>query len=1098
MNTLKYKSALCEDLESQLAKVIEKNTQLTIANNDLQKKVVELQDVSEECATLKSTLEKVETECTHAKSEVNNLNGKVRNLESVLAEMHKAAENRREIERQHKEALESLKRKQEEVESVATKKQAEMIDQLKLKIAELESDRQAQNERHQELILEMAELKKYGGPESIASDNPCENLEIDQIMAKLEQDNKFLEDLEKQRKTKATNSSESSSSNNQSPTSLPRTSSAITDSGFLSQSSLSSPGSRLLQTASNGSLNKIPGVTGADKINLLNGGSYKGSLGKVHPPTKTLETFIEKDGSIEVPGKGWCFVYIARYSYDPFQHSPNDSPEAELQVNAGDYILVWGDVDEDGFFDGEILDGRRGLVPSNFVEKLEGEELFDFHQQVVLGLGDCDDSVCTSIPQDLDFMSSDEMDDNSKPVRTKKFSVPSEPVAKNSTLQKSQPLLPQYASCTDLDMTEDEDGAEIIKGIPSPRLLTFEPQQNRSVVIGWSPPEVKSNLINAYQVIIDSSLHATVKPNDLKATVNNLDLSYIHRISVKSVCSSNNKTSNEAGCTMVIGKDAPLRPTSVKATQVTSTSVTLSWIPSNTNFMHAIIVNNCEVKTVKQGVYKHSLAGLSPNTTYKLKVRAKNLKAASYLGDNFHSLSSGVLEVTTKPKGLPEPPLDLQVTKGPQEGTLTVSWLPVTINPSGTSNGAPVLGYNIYADGQKVSEVNSGTADQAVIEVEPSASTITMRTKTSEDDLSQESELCKIPISVKATLMKMKVQQIEEEEEEMIKQPREVLINYSGYPELDSDIGPSELSDIAEEPEEGLTSEEGSSRGSTPKVVTTSTNNHPSSNNSSSLSLTRWSNSSLYTSSASQKSTTVTTTTTSSAIIPSVTTTKVHINGSTTSIASSSNGSSNNVSKPQQPNNTAVVTKVKIRIFVALFDYDPPTMSPNPDACDEELPFREGQLLKVYGEKDADGFYWGEANGLKGYVPCNMVSEVQVDDEKVAEELFKEQSSNNVNGQSSKVKVTTSSNSSLVDERWGDIYEDMPAKRKLALYDYDPVELSPNVDAEVELSFRAGDIILVCKYSLAQSVFEPSSKLCLETNLFFQFLCHFVALFMVG
>ena len=24
------------------------------------------------------------------------------------------------------------------------------------------------------------------------------------------------------------------------------------------------------------------------------------------------------------------------------------------------------------------------------------------------------------------------------------------------------------------------------------------------------------------------------------------------------------------------------------------------------------------------------------------------------------------------------------------------------------------------------------------------------------------------------------------------------------------------------------------------------------------------------------------------------------------------------------------------------------------------------------------------------------------------------------------------------DDRWGDIYEDMPAKRKLALYDYDP------------------------------------------------------------
>lgn len=66
------------------------------------------------------------------------------------------------------------------------------------------------------------------------------------------------------------------------------------------------------------------------------------------------------------------------------------------------------------------------------------------------------------------------------------------------------------------------------------------------------------------------------------------------------------------------------------------------------------------------------------------------------------------------------------------------------------------------------------------------------------------------------------------------------------------------------------------------------------------------------------------------------------------------------------------------RIFVALFDYDPPTMSPNPDACDEELGFREGQLIKVFGDKDPDGFYWGEAAGRGGFVPCNMVSEVQV------------------------------------------------------------------------------------------------------------------------
>lgn len=38
-------------------------------------------------------------------------------------------------------------------------------------------------------------------------------------------------------------------------------------------------------------------------------------------------------------------------------------------------------------------------------------------------------------------------------------------------------------------------------------------------------------------------------------------------------------------------------------------------------------------------------------------------------------------------------------------------------------------------------------------------------------------------------------------------------------------------------------------------------------------------------------------------------------------------------------------------------------------------------------------------------------------------------------------------------DRWGDIYCNMPVKRMIALYDYDPQELSPNVDAEVCLLF---------------------------------------------
>lgn len=44
-------------------------------------------------------------------------------------------------------------------------------------------------------------------------------------------------------------------------------------------------------------------------------------------------------------------------------------------------------------------------------------------------------------------------------------------------------------------------------------------------------------------------------------------------------------------------------------------------------------------------------------------------------------------------------------------------------------------------------------------------------------------------------------------------------------------------------------------------------------------------------------------------------------------------------------------------------------------------------------------------------------------------------------------------------DRWGDIYANMPVKRMVALYDYDPQELSPNVDAEVSTKFSLTSIL---------------------------------------
>ena len=94
---------------------------------------------------------------------------------------------------------------------------------------------------------------------------------------------------------------------------------------------------------------------------------------------------------------------------------------------------------------------------------------------------------------------------------------------------------------------------------------------------------------------------------------------------------------------------------------------------------------------------------------------------------------------------------------------------------------------------------------------------------------------------------------------------------------------------------------------------------------------------------------------------------------------------------------------------------------------------------QVYGDKDADGFYWGECRGRRGYVPHNMVEEVK-DPNEIAQ-LQAAQGGPGVGGPSRRSQVP--------NDRWGDIYASMPVRKMIALYDYDPHELSPNVDAEV-------------------------------------------------
>jgi len=156
------------------------------------------------------------------------------------------------------------------------------------------------------------------------------------------------------------------------------------------------------------------------------------------------------------------------------------------------------------------------------------------------------------------------------------------------------------------------------------------------------------------------------------------------------------------------------------------------------------------------------------------------------------------------------------------------------------------------------------------------------------------------------------------------------------------------------------------------------------------------------------------------------------------------------------------------RIFIALFDYDPLTMSPNVETCNEELPFLEGQLIKILGDQDADGFYYGDSLGRNGFIPCNMITEVQVDDPFIVQQLLNDinrhpynEPTTNTTSNSNKSFQPINSYQQNTQVNSFDSDREKNINKMVAMFDYDPMSLSPNADLETELSFKHGDVITI-------------------------------------
>uniref|UniRef100_A0A8C8MNS3 RIMS-binding protein 2 n=1 Tax=Oncorhynchus tshawytscha TaxID=74940 RepID=A0A8C8MNS3_ONCTS len=796
---------------------------------------------------------------------------------------------------------------------------------------------------------------------------------------------------------------------------------------------------------------------------------------------------------------------LACVLYNPC-NGPNEHPEAELPLVAGKYLYVYGTMDDDGFYEGELLDGQQGLVPSNFVDFVKDEEMPSAHTLTSLG----------SSSLGMDFLGS-------------------------------------MGSCSNgtgtLDVSIDEIGENIV---PYPRRINLIKQLAKSVIVCWDPPVVPPGWgsISGYNVLVDKEVRMSVPfGGRTKSLVEKLNLATnTYRISVQSITEQG--LSDELRCTLLVGRDVVVAPYYLRVDNITQTSAELSWQPSNSNYSHTIFLNDAEYDMVKAGAYKYQFFQLKPMTIYKVKAVARTHQMPWQLPLEHRDKREISVEFCTQPAGPPFPPQEVQVQLGQNPGVLQVRWKPPLLTPTGTSNGANVIGYAVCTKGQKIAEVMYPTADYVTVELNRiqclEAREVIVRTLSAEGE-SQDSPVATIPHSILGPphhsphhrpppkLVSARESETKEHEvglrpgppwerslsplpppmcghtleaphfqgrrspspQRILPQPQGAPIpntiakamareaaqrvfaesnriekrnifsersinsdeeedgydsphtrrrgasvdeflrgselgrhhHYSHSEEYQTESSRgSDLSDIMEEDEDDLYSEmqleEGRRRNinshNTLKII----GNSPSHGCSHGDRLDHSGRRPVHGGNPPQRR---------PMMVPSI---------------DGYGGQGRGRRSPEyyeesEPEDLA-------RIFVALFDYDPLSMSPNPDAADEELPFKEGQIIKVFGDKDTDGFYRAEIRDRPGLIPCNMVSEIQTEDDEMMDQLLKQ----------GFLPLNTPVEKLERNRRSGRQHPSS-TRRMVALYDYDPRESSPNVDVEAELTFCAGDVITV-------------------------------------
>ncbi|XP_037835424.1 RIMS-binding protein 2 isoform X3 [Kryptolebias marmoratus] len=1235
--TLRQEKQHYRKLKAKLHAALQEKNRLNLELVDHHLKASKYDQVQCDYEQLRQTFAVVSRERDVAQQQRKHLQLKVDNLEQLLKHMHEALELKQQLQTEHEQALVALHNKQREINQLqkawlrTDQQHEEAVHLLEVKLCDLEQKCRSHSEHFHQLSKELLSFRLHSEPVEILIQN--RSTPASRILSSPEEK---LSEVTVEFGVQSKTGDESAANT---PPLISQFLPCPTQTGDGEPSE---------------SLSVEPSTVTTDR-----------SSSPRKPPPSEMEDETSPSPRSKPRYTGQVRLCTARYSYNPYD-GPNEHPEAELPLVAGKYLYVYGDMDDDGFYEGELLDGQRGLVPSNFVEFVQDKEK-------PIGEGG-------ELPLDHTPLALMTVDGGA---------------SQDGFLGSSGALVP--CSNGTGGPLDPEDLAEDV--VPYPRKITQIKQLARSVIVAWEPPVVPLGWgnISGYNVLVDGELRASMPYGGrTKCLLEKLDLDgCIYRVSVQSV--TDRGLSDELRCTLLVGANVVVAPCGLRVDDIQRDTAELSWLPSNSNYSHTVYLDGAEHAVVKPGRYRLRFLNLKPLTVYKVTVAAQPHQVPWQLPLEQRERKEAGVEFCTQAAGPtpfcrtgpPLPPHDVQVLCGQAPGVLQVRWKPPVLSPTGTSNGANVIGYAVCTKGQRIAEVLVPMADYVTIDLTRiqclEAREVIVRTLSVQGE-SQDSQVAVIPNNLLVPLPSIPLpapmhphagppphplphpqphlqsphptpqlpapphpqplpphpqhpqahprlphpgrlphphpqpqplhlqpcpphqgprpqhrlpllphpqphpipqrpvsaRDLDAKEhaahhgralppghqhgwdparstsqppvpmpghtlepppptnlrspspQRILPQPQGTLIpdtvakaiareaaqrvaaesgkgdrrqgrygeqghsfhqhpsdeeeedeegfahgrrrgpsvdeflrgselgrppHYSHNEEYHSESSRgSDLSDIMEEDEEELYSEmqleEGGRRRNshnTPKSNSPAGGRHDRDGG-------RRTHSHLKRRPLMVPSIEVTSENNSEGNLSSVTeevnygrvarhrkwSSRRHMGGTR-----SPHDGYRNRDRRSPTYYDESEPEEHFRIFVALFDYDPLSMSPNPDAADEELPFKEGQIIKIYGDKDTDGFYRGEVKGRMGLIPCNMVSEIRADDEETMDHLIKQGF------------LPLSTPVDKIEQNRRGLRRDQASRRMVALYDYDPRESSPNVDVEAELTFCAGDIIAV-------------------------------------